>query len=62
MLSLVLSSIQAVRKEIQVRHAMRDLLALEDRSLRDLGVSPTGVEQAVRTGVRDDDAARTAIL
>jgi uncharacterized protein YjiS (DUF1127 family) len=38
--------------EIQIRRALRQVGALDDAALHDMGISPGGVEDAVRYGRR----------
>jgi len=42
----------AVMREIRIRRAMREVSALDDALLRDIGLGPGGIEDAVRCGRR----------
>ena len=48
--SRILSLVGAVVKEIQLRRALRDVSALDDTALVDMGISRGGIEDAVRHG------------
>lgn len=40
----------AVMREIRIRRAMREVSALDDAMLQDIGVGPGNIEDAVRHG------------
>lgn len=42
----------AVMREIRLRRAMRELSALDDAMLQDIGLGPGSIEDAVRCGRR----------
>ncbi|KLK94755.1 hypothetical protein AA309_02000 [Microvirga vignae] len=42
----------AVMREIRLRRAMREMAALDDAMLQDIGLGPGGIEDAVRCGRR----------
>jgi uncharacterized protein YjiS (DUF1127 family) len=42
----------AVMREIRIRRAMREVAALDDAMLHDIGLGPGNIEDAVRCGRR----------
>lgn len=47
---LIRSLVSSVLKEIHLRRALRDVEALDDSALVDMGISRGGIEDAVRHG------------
>ena len=44
--------IAALMREIEIRRALRAVGALDEAALHDMGISPGGIEEAVRCGRR----------
>ena len=48
--SLIGNLLRALRQEIRIRRALRDVGSLDDNALCDIGLTRSGVEDAVRHG------------
>ncbi len=42
--------VAALKREIEIRRALREVSTLDDAMLHDIGISPGGIEEAVRCG------------
>lgn len=47
---IIRSLVSSMLKEIRLRRALRDVNALDDAALTDMGISRSGIEDAVRYG------------
>ncbi len=52
MIAVILSGLRALYREHRTRRDLRRVHALDDHSLRDIGLTRTDIEDAVRTGAR----------
>jgi uncharacterized protein YjiS (DUF1127 family) len=55
MIALLLSQLRIIRRELEARRALRQVLSFDEAALRDIGVTRCGAEHAVskgRNGIR----------
>jgi len=52
MIAVILSGLRALYREHRTRRDLRRVHALDDHSLRDIGLTRSDIEDAVRTGAR----------
>jgi len=50
--ALIRGLLASLLHEIRIRRALREVSALDDAALHDIGISPGGIEDAIRCGRR----------